>query len=351
MIRFSHAAAFAVAVVAILFYALSREDPLGDLTLALITVGGVPWHTGEAWQDMLELYDRRVANAFAHCRHEDVPTRFGTTQVHVCGPDGAPEVFLFHGARFTATMWADVARLFRNHTDTDVAQTVAVRKLHIVDYICDAGRSVPVKKCPNTASDHADWVEDLFTGLSHPVQKADFVGYSFGAFLSALVANERPRLVRSNIVLSAPAGVFAPISAGFWLHVIAHDFSLAKRLGFDLLWFWQWMTAPEFDVSKEVCQDEWKFHVAIQAVRYSHAITMIPYAFSLAELKTLAGLPGVRTTLVYPAHEVATDAVQAPRRAREAGIDVVLAENAGHLLCLERPEWFASTVARLLRAD
>lgn len=120
----------------------------------------------------------------------------------------------------------------------NVPELVKQRRLVAVDYICDAGRSVP-ENCPKTSADHANWVRDIFKALN--VEKADFVGYSYGAFVSSVVALEAPELIASRVILTAPAAVVSPITPGFFVHVLAS--ALGKHipmLGADFKWFWQW---------------------------------------------------------------------------------------------------------------
>ena len=99
-------------------------------------------------------------------------------------------VLFFHGARDTSTSWK-----------YQVQSTEMQSKFHMiaVDYICDAGRSLPIK-CPSEKGDHGKWVKDLMAYLK--IENADLVGYSNGSFVSTSVGIEAPDLVKGrNIIL------------------------------------------------------------------------------------------------------------------------------------------------------
>ena len=70
-----------------------------------------------------------------------------------------------------------------------------------------------------------------------------------------------------------------------------------------------------------------------------------PYQFLDTDLARLAKN---NVTLIYPEHEIITDSQTVFSRATAANIPVILAEGVGHALRLERPEWFADTITKLL---
>lgn len=62
----------------------SENRVLSSLTMYVLG-NDTPWHTGEAWDQFLSLYDERVASSLGHCTHELLRTRFGETMAHMCG--------------------------------------------------------------------------------------------------------------------------------------------------------------------------------------------------------------------------------------------------------------------------
>lgn len=107
------------------------------------------------------------------------------------------------------------------------------------------------------------------------------------------------------------------------------------------------MTAPSFDVYTYINKHDWDYAGTIDSVPFNHKIEQMPYSFSDAELQQLKQtVPSV--TLLYPEFETVTDPVESLSRARGAGLDVVVALRAGHLLAHERPAYFSSKIAELL---
>ena len=132
----------------------------------LLGMNPTKWHVGKEWKYFLDMYDERVEKNFNHCTSRLIPTSFGKTHVLDCNPDSnLPVVLFFHGARDTATSWK-----------YQVQSTEMQSKFHMiaVDYICDAGRSLPIK-CPSEKGDHGKWVKDLMAYLK--IENADLVGY------------------------------------------------------------------------------------------------------------------------------------------------------------------------------
>ena len=61
----------------------------------------------------------------------DVPTRFGSTHIHVCGPENAPPLVLLPGQAVSSTMWyPNIAALSRAY------------RVYALDIIGDMGKSV-----------------------------------------------------------------------------------------------------------------------------------------------------------------------------------------------------------------
>lgn len=132
----------------------------------------------------------------------DVPTRFGSTHVNVCGRDGAPPVLLLHGIGISSTMWyPNVASLAHSY------------RLYALDTIGDAGKSICTRSL-RTPSDFTEWLSDVFRALR--LQKAHVVGLSYGGFLALNLALSEPDRV-TKLVLLAPAACLLPFAPRFYL--------------------------------------------------------------------------------------------------------------------------------------
>ena len=193
-----------------------------------------------------------------------------------------------------------------------------------------------------TTNDHVGWFEDIYTGLG--VTKADLVGHSYGAFVTGLVAVAAPEMVK-QLVHVAPAAIYAPITSTFHIRCLIVHFGKAfPSLGLDGTWFQQGTTSPSYNVYAHKADTSILMYKAAVAVPIQHTFKL-PYRFSDTDLARLAKN---NVTLIYPEHEVVTDHQTVLSRAAAANIPVVVAEGVGHALRLERPEWFADTIANLL---
>ncbi|MFI8532001.1 alpha/beta fold hydrolase [Streptomyces aquilus] len=156
-------------------------------------------------------YDKVMAKWPAEREAVRVPTPFGATHVTVCGPVGAPPLVLLPGGGATSASWyAQAADLARSH------------RVHAVDLIGDAGRSVPAAdRHPRTVADLAAWLDAVLDGLD--IEETDLGGHSYGAFVAlhhALHARVRePGRVRSLFLLD-PTLCFAGYRPAYLLHAL-----------------------------------------------------------------------------------------------------------------------------------
>jgi pimeloyl-ACP methyl ester carboxylesterase len=141
-------------------------------------------------------YDQVLAQWPVTVTQADVPSRFGTTHVNVCGSTGNPPLVLLCGGGATSTVW------FRN-----VAALGQLCRVYAIDPIYDSGRSVydgdPVK----TVDDLVEWLDSTLDGLG--IEQADMCGHSYHGWVSAQYAITRPSRVRRLALLEPTACVSA----------------------------------------------------------------------------------------------------------------------------------------------
>lgn len=153
-------------------------------------------------------YDALLARWPVPVEHVDVPSVHGTTRVNVCGPAGAPPLVLLHGGGATSAVWfANVAALSRAH------------RVHAIDVIGQAGRSVHDGAPINGAADLSDWLDDVLDRLG--VTGACLVGHSYGGWISldhALRAHAAGSGRVDSLVLLDPSMCFTGQRPGYLLH-------------------------------------------------------------------------------------------------------------------------------------
>ncbi len=154
-------------------------------------------------------FDAAYAAALARwpvpVRTQEVATRFGGTHVLVSGAPSAPPMVLLPGGGATALAWAGAVRLL-----------AAVRRVHVLDPVGDAGRS-PATTPLARADDVTTWLAEVLDGLG--LDAVDLAGHSYGGWQALTFALDRPARVR-RLALVDPTTTFAGFSPGYLLHAV-----------------------------------------------------------------------------------------------------------------------------------
>ncbi len=108
----------------------------------------------------------------------DIQTRYGNTHFNAGGPEDAPPLVLLHAAGLSSMAGlANIGALSQNHRE------------YAVDIIGDTGKS-RVNRLLKSVSDHAEWLKDVFDGLS--LERTHLIG-------QALIMSQ-PELVNARML-------------------------------------------------------------------------------------------------------------------------------------------------------
>lgn len=131
----------------------------------------------------------------------DLPTRFGTTRVQVCGPASGEPLVLLPGGGATSTVWfANAEALSDGH------------RVLAVDVMGDAGRSVPDPRQPmRTSGDLMSWLDQVLDHFVPTAPAVTLCGHSYGAKIALAYALHSPQRVR-RLALLDPTACFAGMS-------------------------------------------------------------------------------------------------------------------------------------------
>jgi pimeloyl-ACP methyl ester carboxylesterase len=140
-------------------------------------------------------YDRVLEKWPADVTSTDLDSEYGTTRVNSCGPDGAPPVVLLPGGGATSTVW------FRN-----VAAIAARHRVHAIDLIGDAGRSIADGTPIKSTSTLLSWLTTVVDGVG--AESFGLIGHSYGAMIALAYALRTPDRVEKLILLD-PTSCFA----------------------------------------------------------------------------------------------------------------------------------------------
>ncbi|MFF0445292.1 alpha/beta fold hydrolase [Streptomyces sp. NPDC004609] len=151
-------------------------------------------------------YDAALSRWPVEVESVDVPSRFGSTRVHISGPEHGARLVLLPGGGTTSMVWfANVAELARDH------------RVYAVDVMGDIGRSVHNGAPLRGIGDLTAWMDDVFDGLD--LDGAHLCGHSYGAWITLNYALHAPGRV-GRIVLLDPTNCFAGMSVRYFLRAL-----------------------------------------------------------------------------------------------------------------------------------
>ncbi|MFI1703413.1 alpha/beta fold hydrolase [Streptomyces griseoruber] len=162
-------------------------------------------YDGEAFRTA---YDEVLAKWPADREAVTVPTPFGETYAHVCGPRDAPPLLLLPGGggATSASWFAQAADLAR------------IRRVHAVDLIGAAGRTEV--RGARTVDDLRDWLDAVMAGLGiGPAAPVDLGGHSYGGWIALHYALRAPGRVRRLFLLD-PTQCFAGFETAYLLRAL-----------------------------------------------------------------------------------------------------------------------------------
>ncbi|BDM72262.1 carboxylesterase [Streptomyces nigrescens] len=131
----------------------------------------------------------------------DLPSEFGTTRVHACGPADGPPLVLLHGGGTTSAVWYALAPAL-----------AGTHRVHAVDQMGTPGLSVPGGRPVRRPADLMAWLDGVLDGLG--LTSATLLGHSYGGWVALSYAARAPRRV-DRLVLLDPTGCFAPFRPSY----------------------------------------------------------------------------------------------------------------------------------------
>lgn len=257
------------------------------------------------------VYDDALAVLPDHER-VDTDTEFGTVRALTFGDGDATPVVLLHGMSCTSAMWAP-----------NIAALAAGRRVIALDAIADCGGS----RQTAPISGRGDVVVSIVQSLAElGVERAHFVGLSYGAWAAAGCAVEAPELVASLSLLE-PAATLHPIKAAYVLGLLASFVRRSPRR-----WDFLFHRRP-FD----------ELIALLDASRGFRPAGPLPHSLKDDELAAIVA----PTQVILGSHSTTCDEARTRKRlATLPHVPVHVVEHAGHIVSVDQPE----AVNRLLAA-
>jgi pimeloyl-ACP methyl ester carboxylesterase len=162
------------------------------------------YRTREAYDGMMDFYDRQLARLTVLYQTRYVNTRHGQTYVLTAGYPANPPMVLWHGMNANLASWVDQINEFG-------------KDFYIIapDTVGDAGRSDP-RRLDRKSPAYGEWAADVLKALN--ISNAHMVGISGGGWMILRLATVAPQLIRSATLIST-AGLF-PISMMILIKVL-----------------------------------------------------------------------------------------------------------------------------------
>lgn len=142
-------------------------------------------------EQVLKFYDKLLEDITVPFQHIRVETRFGGTHVLKLGIDGGPPLITFHGGN--------------SLNPYDLKNLLPLTEefcIYAPDTIGHPGYSAEIRLSPDNI-EYGEWVLDLLDGLG--IEKAHFIGPSFGGGILARLAAVAPERIRTAIFV-VPTG-------------------------------------------------------------------------------------------------------------------------------------------------
>jgi pimeloyl-ACP methyl ester carboxylesterase len=235
----------------------------------------------------------------------DIPSRFGSTHLVVCGPRDAPPLVLLHCFFTSLAVWAyNILDLSRDY------------RVYALDMMGQPSKSIPDQPI-GTREEMAEWLTAILDLLR--ISKTDLAGYSYGGFAAlnyAMRASDRI----NKLVLLSPVGGLVPPKAQFYirgmLSSVLHSFS---RFTTNILWFDWFVYQPNLkNESTRRMFDCLSKQFALGLKHFRLGPTVLPLACSDEELRSVR----TPTLLLIGQQEALYDPVAAVARAKQLIPDI-----------------------------
>ena len=147
------------------------------------------YKSSKAKNRILETYDQLISMWDVVVEERRVETRYGSTQVIICGDEDLPPLVLFHGVGDdSALMWLFNAKELSKHF-----------RLYAVDTIGGPGKSVP-NDAYNKRFDDLIWIDELLDLLA--LDQVSMAGVSNGGYLIQYYGANRPERVGKMVSMA-----------------------------------------------------------------------------------------------------------------------------------------------------
>ena len=263
-------------------------------------------------------YDATLASAGVAVRTRQVPTSLGSTHVVEAGAEDKPPLVLLHAMSFSASLWVrNLAALSAHH------------RVVAIDTIGDVNLSRSERR-PHGRDDFMGWLAEVLQAMQ--IGRTAIAGNSYGGWIAAHFARERPELV-SHLVLISPAVVLVKFRPAFYAQTMRVPFARTPARAERFARFFVG------DVTLQNASAKlWLDQVSVGMPFFRGLLRFPPPRgpFTDAELAAITA----PVLLIEGEHEPIHNPVAAVTRAKERipSVKAVLLQDTWHVAELEQPE-------------
>jgi pimeloyl-ACP methyl ester carboxylesterase len=279
------------------------------------------FRTETARAQYCRIYDDAIAQSPVPVSESDVRTSFGSTHIVTAGDPSKPTLIALHGFMMSSTMWLPM-----------LPALTASHHVVMLDAVGDLNKSVATSALSSAAKVVA-WIDEVLGALQ--IERAAVLGLSFGSWMAAQYAMERPDRVERVAILS-PAGIVSRTDTK-WLLEMTFKIQLrptAARVeqAFDTFVMARSRPALRVDPWRPIVQ---QFILGSLGFRRNIA-ELRPGRCSIERLAA-SGIPAL---VLIPGNETLHDGATTAQRFRtqlpQARVELV--DDAAHLLVVDRPD-------------
>ncbi len=166
----------------------------------------------EAKTDIMSLYEEKLNSLQIDYKEIDVKTSFGNTRVIKTGNENGKPIVLFHGINAGAPLTLEAVKDLRKYY-----------LFYAIDTIGQATKSDENRIDINDNS-YALWASEVLNSLN--INKVDFIGISYGAYILQRLITYKPEMV-SKCIFVVPSGL---VNGKFGISMVKLTFPLIRFL-------------------------------------------------------------------------------------------------------------------------
>ena len=289
-----------------------------------------PFKSQKGEAEYMAAYENTMQLWAAPYEPMDIPSRFGSTHLVVCGPKDAPPLVLLHSFFMSLTVWAyNIADLSRAY------------RVYALDMMGQPSKSIPDQPIRDRG-EMAEWLTGILDVLK--ISQTDLIGWSYGGFTAFNYAIHRPDRLR-KLVLLTPIGSLVPLKTQFYIRGMLTRLPGRFWSNSMMHWFFYAPNLNNEDTKRMFDHLTNQFYPGVRYFQLPPTVLPVPY--------TDEELLGIKnpTLLLIGQQESLYDPVAAVERAKRLipDIQTELIPHAGHELALSKPEVVDQRILKFLK--